>query len=85
MPSVKDMTKKSFTIKIQRPLRSNDPNVGFLIYNEARNVETEVPGLDNLFEDGSLKVYHKALLVPDPKKRGAYKIRIDERVPDENW
>lgn len=79
------MTKKTFVIKIQRPLASNDPNVGFLIYNEQRNVQTEVPGLGHLFEDGSLKVYHKALLVPDPKKRGAYQIRIDERVPDPNW
>lgn len=79
------MTKKPFTIKIQRPLMSNDPNVGFLIYNEARNVEYQAQGLDELFTDGSLKIYHKALLVPDPKKRGAYKVKIGERVPDENW
>ncbi|ALC12523.1 hypothetical protein [Sphingopyxis sp. 113P3] len=68
-------------VKIQRPIVSNADEPMALVYNRDRSLEAHMlmtPGIEALFADGSLKVYHRASL------RGT-ELHIGRRVKEPNW
>jgi hypothetical protein len=68
-------------VKIQRPLMSAEAQPKALVYNRGRSFEAQMPftpKIEQLFSDGSLKVYHHA------KLKGR-KLLIGERVKDQDF
>lgn len=68
-------------VKIQRPLISTEAQPKALVYNRGRSFEAQMPftpDIEQLFSDGSLKVYHHA------KTRGR-KLLIGERVEEQDF
>ena len=65
-------------VKIQKPLVTNAKNPEYLVYNQSRTVQLQIPGLDELFTGGELRIYHKARLKGD-------QLIIKERVNDQLW
>ena len=68
-------------VKIQRPIMTVGEVPKALVYNESRTFERMMPmtpPIEALFNDGSLKVYHKAKVVGG-------ELHISQRVEDRNW
>lgn len=68
-------------VKIQRPLMSSEPEPKVLVYNRGRSFYAQLPftsAIAALFDDGSLKVYHRA------KVKGST-LLIGERVKDQDF
>ena len=73
------------TIKVQRPLSSDDPNPDYLIYDESREIQFMVATggtLDMFFEEGQLKVYLYANLKAIKNK---HTIDITGVAPNQDW
>lgn len=72
------------TVKVQRPIVSNDPRNPWLIYNKERSHVTEVP-------DAAIPTYVKAAMRGDMKAYfiGAWSSIVgwglSKRVKDEDW
>lgn len=68
-------------VKIQRPLMTNGDEPMALVYNRGRKFTAQMPftaEIEELFADGSLKVYHEA------RERNG-KLMIGERVKDQDF
>ncbi len=68
-------------VKIQRPMMTNGDAPMAMVYNRGRKFTALMPftaEIEALFEDGSLKVYHKA-------KEKCGKLLIGARVEDQEF